>query len=174
MFVFGVHRTIFKVLTVWIGTCVILYACLSVLPVIRKDSPYSTPLSGLFSFYFTGIRYLPFRLRRFPLIRNLIGVLRRTRDPRAVHLDDFFSHSMAKTAERYAFKLNPDIDYDSLLRTFQSLDEDSDLEKFLRTPPSPLRLRNREKIERATRIHRTEQRYACIFIGWVDESYSVI
>jgi hypothetical protein len=135
VFVFGVHRTIFKVLTVWIGTCVILYLCLSVLPVIRKDSPYSTPLSGLFSFCLTGIRHLFFRLQRLPHIRNLIRVLLRSRDPRAVHLDDFFSHSMAKTAERYAFKLDPDIDYDSLLWTFQSLDEDSDLEKFFEGLP---------------------------------------
>ncbi|KAH9976507.1 hypothetical protein BJV77DRAFT_601729 [Russula vinacea] len=39
VFLFGVDFTIFKVVTSWIGLCVILYACLTFLPVIRKDSP---------------------------------------------------------------------------------------------------------------------------------------
>jgi hypothetical protein len=42
---------------------------------------------------------------------------------------------MSKTAEQYALKLNPTIDYRSLLWTFQSLDEDSDLEKFFECLP---------------------------------------
>ncbi|KAF8484587.1 hypothetical protein DFH94DRAFT_623933, partial [Russula ochroleuca] len=45
VFLFGVHLTIFKVVTAWIAICVILYACLTSLPIIHKDSPYSTPLS---------------------------------------------------------------------------------------------------------------------------------
>jgi hypothetical protein len=84
----------------------------------------------------------------------------RSRDPRAVHLDDFFSHSMRKTAEEYALKLNPSIDYRSLLWTFESLDEDPDLEKFFEGLPRLMRLGNREIFEPATRIHRTEQKDA--------------
>ena len=57
------------------------------------------------------------------------------RDSKAVHRDDFFSHSMNKTAEKYALKLDPGIDYRSLLWTFQSLEEDSDLEKFFEGLP---------------------------------------
>ena len=37
---------------------------------------------------------------------------------------------MSKTAEEYALKLPPGIDHHSLLWTFESLDEDTDLEKF--------------------------------------------
>ena len=135
VFLFGVYRTIFKILTVWIGTCVILYACLTAFPLIRKDSPYSTPLSGSLSFSLTGIRHLFFRLQRLPLIYNLIRVLLRSRDPKVDHLDDFVSHSMSKRAEQYALKLDPGIDYRSLLWTFQSLDEDADLEKFFEHLP---------------------------------------
>jgi hypothetical protein len=112
VFLFGVHPTIFKVVTAWIGLCVILYACLTFLPIIRKDCPYFTPLSAPFSSYITGIRNIFSRLhpsQRFPLV---------PRDPRS------------KIAEEFAFRLGPDIDYHLLLSTFQSLYEDTDLEKF--------------------------------------------
>jgi hypothetical protein len=134
VFLFGVHRTIFKIVVAWIGLCVISYACLSLFPVFHKNSIYSTPLSVLFSFYLTGIRYLFFlvffRLRIFPHNDDLIRKLYSRRDPGEVHLDDFFSHSMIKTAEKYALKLDPDIDHESLLWTFKSLDEDAGFEEF--------------------------------------------
>jgi hypothetical protein len=136
VFLFTVHHTIFKVVTSWIALCVILYACLTFLPIIRKDSPYSAPLSASVSFCLTGIRYLFFRLlREFPEFESTICTPLRSHDQGAVHLDDFFSHSMSKTAEQYALKLPPGIDHNSLLWTFESLDEDTDLEKFFEGLP---------------------------------------
>jgi hypothetical protein len=136
VFLFGVHLTIFKSVTAWIGICVLVYACLTFLPIIYKDSPYCAPLSASFSFCLTGSRYIFFRLfQRFPHIdpRQFMPVFRT--DSRTVHLDDFFSHSMTTTAEQYAFKLPPDIDYHSLLWTFESIDEDGGLEKFFEAFP---------------------------------------
>ena len=134
VFLFGIHRTIFKTVTALISICVVSYACLSLFPVIQKNSPYFTPLSEWFSFCLTGIRYLfflvAFRLRSFPSIGYLIYKLLSRRYPGGTHLDDFFSRSMIKTAEEYAFKLKPDIDHRSLLWTFYSLDEDADYEDF--------------------------------------------
>jgi hypothetical protein len=139
VFLFGVNRTIFKTVTAWISFIVISYACLSLFPVIHKNSLYFTPLSVLFSFCLTGLRYLFFlvffRLRSFPRMANLIHKLHSSRDPEDVHLDDFFSRSMIKTAEEYAFKLKPDIDHKSLLWTFESLDEDEDFEEFFEGLP---------------------------------------
>jgi hypothetical protein len=133
---FSLHPTIFKVVTAWIGVCAVLYAILTFMPIIRKDSPYCAPLSSLFFFCFNGIRYIIFRLlQRFPHIDPSICMPLRSRDPRAVHLDDFFSHSMSKTAEQYALRQNPSIDHRSLLSTFQSLDEDSHVEKFFEGLP---------------------------------------
>jgi hypothetical protein len=136
VFLFTIHPTIFKVVTAWIGVCAVLYAILTFLPIIHKDSPYSAPLSSSLSFCLTGIRYIFFRLlQQFPDIDSSIFMRLRRQDPRAVHLEDYFSHSMSKTAEQYALKLNPIIDYRSLLWTFQSLDEDPDLEKFFEALP---------------------------------------
>ena len=136
VYLYTIDLTIFKVVTIWIAVCVVLYACLTFLPIIHKDSPYSAPLSASVSFCLTGIRFIFFRsLQRFPEVDPSICMPLRSRDPRAVHLDDFFSHSMSKTAEEFAVKLKPDIDYRSLLWTFDTLDEDKDLEKFFEALP---------------------------------------
>ena len=136
VFLFNVHLTIFKVVTTWIGLCVIMYACLTFLPIIRKDSPYSAPLSASVSFCLTGIRYLVFKiLQKYPHIESAICTPLRRNDQGQVHLEDFFSHSMSKTAEQYAHKLLPNIDYDSLFWTLELLDEDTDLEKFFEGLP---------------------------------------
>ena len=50
VFLFNVHLTIFEVVTAWIGICVILYSCITFLPIIRENSPYSGPLSSFLSF----------------------------------------------------------------------------------------------------------------------------
>jgi hypothetical protein len=131
MFLFRIHSTIFKIVTTWIALCTILYAYFTFLPIIHKDSPYSAPPSALVFFCLTGLRYLFFQiLRRFPQIDPPVSMPLHRRDPGAVHLGDFFSTTLSKTAEEFALKLRPDIDYHSFLRTFDSLYEDTDLEKF--------------------------------------------
>ena len=136
IFLFSVNRAIFKVVTVWIMLCVILYAWLTVLPIYRKDSPYSTPLSEFFSFYLDGIQYLCCRLLQWLQQMVQIDLSKfMHRGPGVVHLVDLFSRSLAKTANEFALNLHPKIDHNSLLGTLQSLDEDTELEKFFERLP---------------------------------------
>ena len=131
VFLFCIHSTIFKIVTTWIALCTILYTYFAFLPIIHKDSPYSAPPSALVFFCLTGLRYLFFQiLRRFPQMDPPVCMPLHRRDPSAVHLGDFFSTTLSKTAEEFALKQRPDIDYHSFLRTFESLYEDTDLEKF--------------------------------------------
>ena len=119
VFLFGVHLTIFAVVFVWIGICVILYACITFLPIIRKNSPYSGPLSAFFSFCVTGMQHIFFKLLKKS--RHVYGSAIPTH---------FFSRSLRKTAEDYAWKLQHKIDFRALLWTFESLDEDGELQEF--------------------------------------------
>ena len=153
VFLFGIHHNIFKVVTAWIALCVILYTCLTLLPIIHKNSPYSTPVSPWTSFCLTGIRFFFFKLLqrffrflqrtfqllsyKFPQINpSTLGSIHiLLNGPKAIYLFDFFSHSMRKTAEEFAFRLPSDIDYRSLLWTFESLNEDTELEKFFEGLP---------------------------------------
>jgi hypothetical protein len=120
VFLFNVHLTIFGVVTAWIGICVVLYACLTFLPIIRKNSPYSGPLSAFFSWCVTGMRHVFFKL---------FEKSRRKRSP-AIHPAHFFSSSMRKTAEHFAWRLHRNIDFRALRWTFKSLDEDGELQEF--------------------------------------------
>jgi hypothetical protein len=53
----------------------------------------------------------------------------------AINPVHFFSHSMRKTAEDYARKLHYSIDFRALWWTFESLDEDGELEEFFEGLP---------------------------------------
>ena len=125
VFLFNVHLTIFGVVTAWIGICVVSYACLTFLPIIRKNSPYSGPLSAFFSWVFTGMRHIFFKLFE-----------KHRRNPSsAINPVHFFSRSMRKTAEDYAKRLHHSIDFRALWWTFKSLDEDGDLQEFFEGLP---------------------------------------
>ena len=136
VFLFSVNHTIFKAVIVWVALCAVVYAYLTVLPIRRKNSPYSAPLSALVSFGFTGIRsgFYQF-IERFPRLVQPFLMRIPNRNSAAVHLQGFFSHSLTKTAEQFARQLGPDIDYDSLMWMFDSLDEDQELEKFFEGIP---------------------------------------
>ena len=133
VFLFNVDLSIFKAFFAWVYLCVFVYVYLTTLPIFRKDSPYSTPLSGWVYFCFTRIRSTFSQVvARFPpsFNRSLPFIQLRNRDPRTVQLGNFLSYNMSKTAEQFAFRLGSEIDYDSLMWMFQSLDEDNELEKF--------------------------------------------
>jgi Family of unknown function (DUF6535) len=121
VFLFNVHLTIFVVVTTWIGVCVILYACITFLPIICKNSPYSGPLSAFFSWCITGTRHIYF---------NLLKKSRRSNPGSAILPIPFFSRSMRETAEEYAKGLPHKIDFSALWWTFKSLDEDVELQEF--------------------------------------------
>ena len=135
VFCFSVNLSIFKVVIVWVGICVFVYAYLTALPFFHKDSPYFAPLSALLSFVLADIRFSFSQLAaRFQGGRPTV-MPPHSHHPSALHLDDFFSHSMRKTAEEFALQLGPEIDIDSVLRVFRSLDGDDELEQFFEGVP---------------------------------------
>jgi len=125
VFLFNVNLTIFKVVTAWVGLCVILYTWVTFLPIVYKNSPLFGPLSGLASFCLTGMRHVFFKL---------FEIFRRNPFP-AIHPAHSFSRSMHKTAEYYAWRLHNNIDFRALLWTFKTLDEDGELQEFFHGLP---------------------------------------
>ena len=125
VFLFNVHLTIFGVVTARIGICAISYACITLLPIICKNSPYSGPLSAFFSFCVNGMRHVFFKL--FEKSRRNPGS--------AINPVHFFSRSMRKTAEDYALRLNGGIYLRALWWTYNSLVEDGELQDFFEGIP---------------------------------------
>ena len=172
VFLFSVNYTIFKAVIAWVALCVIVYAYLTVLPIRRKNSPYSAPLSALVSVCSTGIRSSFFQfIERFPRLVQPFAMYLPNRNPGGVHLQGFFSHSMTTTAEQFARKLDSEIDYESLMWTFDSLDEDRELEQFFDGVPglcSSKELPNSQ----AGIIKRHEKKFSSALIEFMNRTLS--
>jgi hypothetical protein len=132
VFLWNVNLTIFKLVLSWIGLCTALYGCITFIPIFRHDSPYHTPLSLPVWHFIKGIAFLTFRtLER---ITTSFSFFSYRTDDRLRHLAKGYGNllvqGMRKTAEETAFSSPSEIDTRAFLWTFDSLDEDHELERF--------------------------------------------
>jgi len=54
IFLFNINHTVFSIVAWWIGLCTAVYACITLIPIFRHDSPYYAPLSSSAWFIYTG------------------------------------------------------------------------------------------------------------------------
>ena len=137
VFLRNVNLTIFKVVLSWIGICVAVYGCITVIPIFRRDSPYYTPLTPLALPIIFVIIFLIWLLWIFFYVIVLLFCLcfrDHGHEPDSflkIHL--WFSHALnttLMTPEKAALNSPPDIDTRTLMWTFERLDEDHELEHF--------------------------------------------
>ena len=62
IFLFHVDHTIFSSVTWWIGLSSIVYASITVMPIVRHNSPYYVPLSKPPWFLYTSMKYILFKV----------------------------------------------------------------------------------------------------------------
>ena len=141
VFLWNVNLTLFKVVLSWVGICTALYGCITLVPIFRHDSPYHSPLTSLtrpivfvivymFRFLYDGFYILLFcfawsfgcrgLIRKFG---HLVGWLSDTQD------------MIRMTPEKAALKSSSEIDTRALMWTFDSLDEDHELDRFFSEIP---------------------------------------
>ena len=131
VFIWNVDLTIFKLVLSWVSICTALYGCITFMPIVRHDSPYLTPLSlpawhiviGTLFFICKVLRWFTLSLyfrydafRRFHLLEE--GYRKQ------------LFQGMEKTVEETALNSPTEIDTRAFLWTFDSLDEDRELERF--------------------------------------------
>ena len=128
VFLWNVNLTIFKLVLSWVGLCTALYGCITLLPILRPDTPYHTPLSLPAWHIATGIQLVTFRaLQWFSPILRIRSTAYRDLEKRYRRL---LMQGMQKTADEIALTSPPDIDTRAFIWTFDSLDEDHELERF--------------------------------------------
>ena len=131
VFLWNVNLTIFKLVLSWVGICTALYGCITLTPIFRHDTPYHTPLSLPAWHIATGIQLVTFRvlqwLSTFLRIRSAAYARFRDLEKRCRRL---LIQGMHKTAEEIALASPPEIDTRAFIWTFDSLDEDHELERF--------------------------------------------
>ena len=139
VFLWNVNLTILKLVLSWIGVCTAFYGCITFIPIFLRDSPYYSPLTPLarpvvsviltgfativFVFYtFVDLSSLCFNGFRGPIriFSIIFGWLIQVRNTYGTFL---------KT-EEVALKSSSEIDTRALMWTFDSLDEDHELERF--------------------------------------------
>ena len=178
MFLFSVNYTIFKAVIAWVALCVIVYAYLTVAPIQHKNSPYFTPLSTSVFACLTGIHSGYFQLTKRLLLlvepfithhpwanRILTGV-----DLHSSRVSPV-SFSMARAARHFAHSLGAEIDYESLMWMFDSLDQDKELEQFFAGIP---RLCDSNEIPNAQLgvIKRHERKFSSVLIDFMNRTLS--
>jgi hypothetical protein len=130
VFLCNVNLTIFKLVLSWVGVCTTVYGCVTVMPLFRHDSPYYTPLTSLVWPVVIGTPFVTFRvLRSFTGFLHLFRYTYRLRCLESTY-HKMLLQGMQKTAEETAMKSPSDIDTRAFMGTFDSLDEDHELESF--------------------------------------------
>src|SRR5258708_34801453 len=130
VFLGHVNLTIFKSVLSWVGVCTALYGCVTLMPLIRRDSPYHTPLSLPAWQIVTGILFLTFRVLRRLALSYFSWESYVHLDNLAESYGNLLVQGMRKTIEETALKLPSAIDTRAFMWTFDSLDEDHELESF--------------------------------------------
>jgi hypothetical protein len=131
VFLWNVNLTVFKLVLSWVGLCTALYGCITFIPVFCHDSPYHTPLSLSAWHIVMGIRFFTFRaLEKLTRLRYFSRVTYHRFRHLAESCRKLLVQGMRKTAEESALNLPPEIDTRAFMWTFDSLDEDHELERF--------------------------------------------
>ena len=155
IFLFNVDQEVFTCVLLWIAFFSIVYGLVTLLPFIRHDSPYNTPLSitaqFLYRFFYPRIRFLYSRIQYLALkvlvhYRDRNQRYRRYRKYRARRyrswrdemerrLNRLKSVSVEMKAEESAEEQSPEIDIRILGWTISALGDDDSLEKFFEAIP---------------------------------------
>jgi hypothetical protein len=135
VFLFNIDQEVSICVVWWIGLFSFLYGLITLMPMIRQDSPYSAPLSTPAWLLYSSILYLTFKVLAF--IVSICGGYR-TWD----HYDDLKDRyrgwmlgGVEKKAEETASERSSEIDVRILSWTISALGDDDSLEKFFESIP---------------------------------------
>jgi hypothetical protein len=141
VFLWNVNLTTFKVVLSWISICTTLYGSITLVPLFRHDSPYHSPLTDLawpvICVIVVAFMLLYFCFYAFVICFSLCFQCRRS-IIKFNHLISWVLEVMNKVGvapEKAALKSSPEIDTRTLMWTFDSLDEDHELDRFFSGMP---------------------------------------
>ena len=137
IFLFNLDSEVFTCVVCWIGLFLIVYGLITLLPLIRHENPYYTPLSKPAWYLFSSIAYVTFKVLTY--IAHGFGAYRiwdLCYDLK-YRYRYWISGGMEKTAEKTAEKETSEIDLRILDWTFTDslLGDDDSLEKFFQSIP---------------------------------------
>ena len=137
VFLWNVNLTIFKLVLSWIGVCTAFYGFITFIPIFLRDSPYYSPLTPLVRRVVLILLFvfLVLYLCLYGLVYCCSLCWKRCHGQIHIFgrlwgwLHQFLSTAVMKP-EEIALKVSSEIDTRAFTWTFDSLDEDHELERF--------------------------------------------
>ena len=137
IFLFNVDRGVFASVVWWIVLCLMVYGLVTLLPLIRHDSPYDSPISKVVWFQYAGIQYVTYQLLAF--ITGSFGSYHTWMRYRGLkdRYRGWMLGGMKKKVEEMTSEQSPVIDLHILRWTISALGDSDDysLERFFEAIP---------------------------------------
>ena len=132
VFLFNVNQTAFNTVVGWVTLSGGIYACITLMPIFRYDSPYYAPLSSTAWFLYAGILYVVFKVLCFiPRRPDTPDPLRDRKD----RYREWALGGVEKAAEDTASDRSSKVDGYVLDWMAGALHEDDALERFFEALP---------------------------------------
>ena len=135
IFLFNVDQEVFMCVVWWICLFILVYGLITLLPFIRHNSPYYSPISLPAWFLYTSISYVTFTVLSFIIYRYGSYQTWNRCDDQRVRYRDWMLGGVEKAAEEDASKRSSEIDGRILGWTIRALGDDKSLEKFFEAIP---------------------------------------
>ena len=133
IFLFNIDQEVFTFVVLWIGFFSMVYGLITLLPLIRPDSPYNTPLSIATWFLYAIIPYATFKVLS-SISFGSYGSIRARRRMRDRYRGQMLG-GVEKMVEERASEESSEIDVGILGWTISALGDDDALEKFFEAIP---------------------------------------
>ena len=133
IFLFNVDHEVFVCVVCWIWLFSVVYGMITLLPLIRHDSPYNSPLSQPAWFLYSGVKYVTFTVLGFIGCSSYETAMRYRE--LCIHYRGWMLGGVEKAAEEVVSKRSSEIDRRILGWTVLALGDDDSLEKFFEAIP---------------------------------------
>ena len=136
IFLFNIDHEIYACVIWWIGLFTMVYLLITLLPLIRQDSPYYNSLSIPAWFLYASLQYATFKVLAFTTSNGYgsYRIYERCGDLRGGYRD-WISGGVEKIVEETVSKKSSEIDVRILDWTISALGDDDSLEKFFEAIP---------------------------------------
>ena len=135
IYLFNIDHEVFIPVVWWIGLFSMTYGLITILPIIRHDSPYNSPLSTSAWFLYVRIRHLTFKI----LASITPGSFRSSQTWRFEYLRRRYQEQMSRgveeAAEETVLERSSEINVQILDWTINALDDDDSLKDFFKAIP---------------------------------------
>ncbi|KAI0252052.1 hypothetical protein BJV78DRAFT_1361193 [Lactifluus subvellereus] len=136
IYLFRFNRSVGVIVAVFVGTCVLLYLCISFAPIIFRDSTFYTPLSLLVWVIWMGVIWLGLRRRYYAAWRgpargpeggeDIVSNIQKSLDECYQRITKGITRGVEDMANSSSY-----LDTSVVSRTFETLDGDHDMDQFL-------------------------------------------